>query len=219
MLPELSKLQLVSDLQGPLDYHRTPNHHIWTLLSLPAQHICQTPYERRTFHTDIRPSPLTMLMHGADNTHHCWEYQIADSIGNTGGEVITYFEESAYTHLHEGSDLGDFWPEYQAGLEEHIESSTSLVRNSTVPIEFKYKMYEMIDTYPCPDQCDDEMKVYDMKATNLAYGEGYHKKFGDHCFPLEIQYHSIDGRPACPACGQGQVEEDEDEANKDDEGS
>lgn len=199
VMPKLSKVQLVSDIQGPLDYHRTPDYHCWSLLSLPAQHMCQKSYERRAFGLDSRPSPVTMLMHQDSDTKYqdYWEWKIADSIGNTGGEVITYIEDPSYIHLHEGSEMGDFWPEYQADLEEHLTISTSFVRNSTIPINFKFKIYGLIDTDPCPDEC-----LYDKEVTNLAHGEGNYANFGNHGFPLEIAHHPMEDRPACPACGE-----------------
>jgi hypothetical protein len=64
ILPKLSKLQLVSDLQTPLNDPRQPsNEQCWSLLSLPAQHICQTVHESRKFPKVVRPLPSSITLH------------------------------------------------------------------------------------------------------------------------------------------------------------
>lgn len=223
MMPNLSKLQLVSDLQGAIDNHSTPIRARWSLLSLPAQHICQTPCEKSAFRMDVRPSPKTMLMHEIKDEVRrrdappLGKFGFAECIGNTGGEVITFIKRSIYYACHELNKQG-YWSEFRTDVETVLLASTTLVRSSnTSPVVFTFRLYGWVDAEH--EECDEQCDCVE-KTMKIATGRKYFADFEDGQPPFEVQFGSYKDRPTCPACGERQVEEESgNEADEEEEES
>jgi hypothetical protein len=100
VLPILSKLQLVSDVQSPCpNPSRQPSSdQSWSLLSLPAQHICQTTHQSRKFPQVVRPLPLSIMIHRrAGDLHHASlivpliDFDFTNDNNNTVCDITTVF--------------------------------------------------------------------------------------------------------------------------------
>jgi hypothetical protein len=206
MMPNLSKVQLLSDLQGPLNYSRTPNYHCWTLLSLPAQYMCQTPYHKRAMSMGSRPSPSTMMMHQRhedlpdEYTEEEWEACVnADTIGTTGGRVETLVVDERFTAYHDLHNLDEEdhrWLYFQERIEKMLNASPSVRAASSAP--FQFKLYGWIG----PEQCCGTGYACTEKTKKSASAKRYHATVGDQRIPIDIQFLYWEDISICPACDE-----------------
>jgi hypothetical protein len=198
ILPNLTKLQLIPYLHGPQTKSRAPDAECWSLLSLPATHVCQAPYESRHFQIGPRPSPTTTIMHNHVNDY-LGDPRLADIIGDTGGSAITALtypiwaphEAFAFKKINEHSSWHCF--------REHIVNylRVSAYGHTNRPDKFKIGIYGWLDTRLTT-------RRYNI-MTKLANGCLYdmdHERFDGTSFNLDIEFGHLNKRPICAVCGE-----------------
>ena len=212
LLPKLSKLQIVSDLQTPLgDPSRQPsNEQCWSPISLPAQHICQTVHESRKFPKVIRLLPSSITL------HHCACDSRKASLILPNIDFANDAEENVcdisivygrpicnLPYFMYDVDAQWLWDSVRAAVNEQIGSSILAQTTRSNLDRLKFKTYGMffrkIDhQYIC--DCEDEVKHTHRVVNKVAFS--IFKSRGGRRVPYDADFGSLVNAPACMACGE-----------------
>lgn len=226
VMPNLFKVQLVSILQGPsvrLPILKGPGpflsksekssvYDCWSLHSLPAQHICQTPYHEHenSFFLGNRPSPDTLLLHSCDPSQRL---SLHEPIGNTGGRIIIVCKRPLWspgTSRHRVSlDSRDIWQDFKFELESLLGSR--IPTRFWDPMNTKFEVYGWLGEclgcsirlywQPRPP-CTCRAKV--RRITRMAQEKDYFVSTRTHIWleltPITITFGFPGEVPTCSAC-------------------
>jgi hypothetical protein len=144
-----------------------------------------------------------MLLHHEWQCDHQWsyyalgQYESADSIGTTGGGVITGVEVPTEDQSDDGDFVAyDFWGEFSHRVIMGMQSEYAPA------IDFGFRLYGAIDTDSSSDQCTCRVGFVE-----LASGEGNYWGISFDIVDivtLKVKFYPKQDRPTCPACGERQ---------------
>jgi hypothetical protein len=230
-MPNLSKVQLVSTLQGPsvrLPMLKGPGpflsrseklsvYDCWSLHSLPAQHICQTPYHERenSFFLGDRPSPDTMVLHAFDQGQ---TFSILEPIGNTGGRVIIILKRPLWSPvisgiIRHGASPNDpcIWRKFENDIQELLGSR--IPTRFWDPSNTKFEVYGWLgECLGCsitlfrepqpPCTCGAKVRRITRMAQNMQYLVSTRKCMGLELIPVSTKFGFPGEIPTCTACDE-----------------
>jgi hypothetical protein len=213
ILPKLSKLQLVSDLQTPLgDPSRQPsNEQCWSLLSLPAQHICQTVHESRKFPKVVRPLPSTITLHhyAGDSRKASLILRNIDFANDAGGTVC----DISTVFTRPICNLPSFiiqlafhfeWDTVRVSVNEQLRSSILAQTTRSHLDRLKFKMYGKFFPnfgHQIICQCGDEVEHTHRVVNEVAFSI-FKSRGGGNRIPYDVGFGPLEQAPACMACGE-----------------
>lgn len=205
LLPKLSKLQLVSDLQTPLnDPRQLSKEQCWCPLSLPAQYICQTLHESRKFPQVIRPLPSTISLHyrAGDSGKASLIVQKIDfaydkektvcQISVVYGPQTCVISQSMYD-----SDEALFWDAVRAATDEQIGYAILAQTTRAHLDRLKVKTYGIFFPKIDPQYVMQTRRI----VTRVAYSI-YRDHGGGNRIPNNIEVDLLRQAPTCRACGK-----------------
>jgi hypothetical protein len=213
LLPKLSKLQLVSDLQTPLgDPSRQPSdEQCWSLLSLPAQHICQTVHESRKFSKVVRPLPSSITLHhyAGDSRKASLIVPNIDFANDPEGSVC----DISTVFTRPICNLPSFiiqlafhfeWDTVRASVNEQLGSSILAQTTRSHLDRLKFKMYGMFFPnfgHQIICQCGDEVEHTHRVVNEVAFYI-FKSRGGGNRIPYDVEFGPIEQAPAFMACGE-----------------
>jgi hypothetical protein len=214
VLPKMTRLQLVSDLHGPPDHGSTqsPDEICWSLLSLPAQHICQTVHDSRRFPKVARPLPSTItLHHSAANFRKASvllpNIDFADDANGTICDVSIVFARPICTLPHHMNPVyvlhGDcIWDSIRAEVNEQL--GPSIPSHTPHLKRLKFKIFGMVPQKATPYhymcQCGDKAERSPTLLNKVRYM--MLKTRGGYRIPYNVEFGPLDEAPTCMACGE-----------------
>jgi len=214
LLPKLSKLQLVSDLQTPLNDPRQPSNELcWSPISLPAQHICQTVHNSRKFPQVVRPLPSSITLH-----HYAGDSSKAslivpnldfadDADSTTECDISSVFDQPIRSLPYFMYDINDHhseWDSVRVTVNEQLGSSI-LAQTTRIHVDrLKFKMYGMF--YPKIDHgyechCGNEEEHTHRIANRKAYSI-FKSRGGGTRIPYNVKFGPLRQAAICMACGE-----------------
>jgi len=213
LLPKLSNLQLVSDLQTPLNdpSRQPPNEQCWSPLSLPAQHICQTVHGSRKFPKVIRPLPSSITLHHRAGDSRKASLMVpnidfANHNGRTECEISVFYSRPICNlpFFMYDSDQDYFWDSVRVTINEQLGSSILAQNTRTHLDRLRFKMYgtffRKIDHgYIC--HCGDEFKHTNKIMSKVPFSI-FRSRGGGNRIPYEVEFDFLRQAPTCRACGK-----------------